>query len=224
MRAGPPGRANPHAPPHHLSQRSIGEIPWIALDFKGDDLVSAIPVTAPFRLGDPLPTEPGLYTARAQIEDHGKGGPVEDLFFAAVERGNVGIFIDEGVAVGQYNRGLHVLLTAGRSKRCPVIMGTQAPYYIDPWMLRLSEFIQIFYMQQTDDQERIHRFIDRKRLSFNNLRDMGLYHSAYYDVLADRLEYLQPAPPFQDVYDRILVRLPRIENPPAPAPSVRTRV
>ncbi len=218
------GGGKTHEGAHHLSQRSYGEIPWICLDFKGDDLLASLPVTGPHRLGDPLPAEPGLYVARASIEDHGKGGPVEEYFLRAAERGGIGTFIDEGAAVGQYNRGLHVLLTTGRSKRCPVIMLTQAPFYIDPWMLRLSEFIQVFYLPQSDDQERIHRFIARDRLSFDQLRDMGLYHSAYYDVVADRLDFLQPAPKFQDIYDRILTRLPRIEDAPAPAPSIRVRV
>lgn len=218
------GSGKTHEALHHLSQRSFDRIPWVCLDFKGDDLLSQIPVSAPYALGAPLPAEPGLYVARAAFEDHGRGGPVEDFLVAAVQRGNIGIFIDEGVAVGQYNKGLHLLLTAGRSKNCPLVMLTQSPFYIDPWAFRLCEFIQVFYMQQIDDQARIHQYISRDRLDFAQLRDIGPYHSAYWDVLADKLEFLQPCPALPAIYDRILTRLPRISDPPAPMPAVRARV
>ncbi len=209
---------------HHLSQRSIGEKPWICLDFKGDDLVSMLPVSAAVTIHDPVPTEPGLYVVRAEIEDHGKGGPVEDYLYSIYRNGNTGLFIDEGIMLGQHNRGLRTLLTQGRSKGCPLIILTQRPVNIDVYALSESEFIQVFYLQIPDDQDRILKYVPPEQLDFRKLRDRGLYYSAWYDVLANRLDILQPCPSFQQIYDRILTRLPKVAVDPAAVPPRRVRI
>lgn len=197
---------------HHLSQRSIDERVWIVLDQKGDDLTSRLPVSGPLALGDDLPELPGLYVVRAPIEDHDRGGPVADLFLRIYQRGRTGVLIDEGGMVGARNKGLRTLLTLGRSRECPVILLTQRPVNIDTYALSESEFLQFFQLRFPEDRERIAKFVPPERIDFDRLREFGEHHSYYYDVLADQVTVLQPCPPFQAIYDRILTRLPRIAS------------
>lgn len=199
---------------HHLSQRSIGEKPWICLDFKGDDLVSQIPISGMSTIHDPVPSEPGVYVVRAEIEDHDKGGPVDEYLISIFRQGGTGLLVDEGVMLGQRNRGLRTLLTQGRSRECPLIILTQRPVNIDVYALSEAEFIQVFYIPLPDDQDKLHKHIAAERLDFDQLRNYGKYYSAWYDVLEDNLEILQPCPPFEQIYDRILTRLPKVETEP----------
>lgn len=194
---------------HHLSQRSFHERPWIIIDFKGDFPVNAVPTSAPpATVHDAPPDSPGLYVARAEIDDQGQGGAVSDYLIAVYEQGNTGIMIDEGLMLGLHNRGLRMLLTQGRSRSCPLIILCQRPAYLDLYAFSESEYIQTFYLQLKDDQVKMNSFVPEDRLNFAELRARGLYHSAYYDVRADELENLSPCPEFQAIYDRILTRLP----------------
>jgi hypothetical protein len=209
---------------HHLSQRSIGEKPWIVIDFKGDDLVSKIPTSAPASLTDPPPHLPGLYVVRAEIADHRTGGAVNDYLQAIYEQGNTGVFIDEGLMLGQHNRGLRLMLTQGRSRGCPMILVTQRPFNIDTYAFSESEYIQVFFLQVEDDQDRVYSFFSRQMFSFEELREKGLYHSCIYDVRANVIEYLDPCPPFEAIYDRILTRLPLYVEPEPPPIPRRTKL
>jgi hypothetical protein len=208
---------------HHLSQRSIGEIPWCVIDFKGDDLVARIPVSGAASIHDGPPGDPGVYVVRAEIEDHGKGGPVDAFLTACYEQGNTGVLIDEGYMVGQHCRGLRLLLTQGRSKGCPLIILTQRPVNLDVYAWSESEYLQIFYMQHPDDQERVKSYVPRDRIDFDKLRAAGLYHSLWYDVREDHLELLGPCPPFEQLYDRILKRLPVYVQPQQDAAGLRPK-
>jgi hypothetical protein len=198
---------------HHLSQRSFDEKPWIVIDCKGDDLVSSIPVSAPASIYDDPPGDPGLYVVKAEIEDHDKGGPLTDYLRKIYQQGNTGVLIDEGGMVGQRNRGLRTILTLGRSRKVPLIILTQRPVNVDKYAFSESEYLQIFYIQIKDDQDIVHGYISEEQLDFNTLRNKGLYYSAWFDVRANELTYMQPCPPFNEIYDRILRRLPVYVDP-----------
>jgi hypothetical protein len=209
---------------HHLSQRSFDQRPWVVIDCKGDDLVSALPVSAPASLHDDPPTDPGLYVVKAEIEDHDRGGPLTDYLRKIYEQGNIGVMIDEGGMVGQRNRGLRMILTLGRSRSVPLIILTQRPVNVDKYAFSESEYLQIFYIQIKDDQQTVHGYISEEQLNFETLRKRGLYHSAWFDVRANELTYMEPCPSFTEIYDRILTRLPvYVDAEPLPIPR-RVRV
>lgn len=207
---------------HHLSQRSIDTKPWICLDFKGADYLSQLPVSSPATLEEQPPNEPGLYVVKAEIEEV-KGGPVEDYLMAIFQQGNTGVLIDEGGMVGQSNRALRLLLTQGRSKNCPLIICSQRPVFIDKYCFSESEFLQFFYLQMRDDQDRVHEYVGEDRLDFDSIRALGKYHSIYYDVIEDEMTVCEPCPMFPEIYDRILTRLPKVieDDPTMPARRVR---
>lgn len=193
---------------YHLSNRSIDVRPWVIVDFKGDDLASKVPVSAEWTLRDGPPPDAGLYVVRADIEDHGRGGPLDDFLLALYRRGQTGVMIDEGIMLGQHSKGLRTLLTQGRSRECPMIILTQRPKFLDRYAFSESEFIQCFHFQLPDDQAAMREFIPD--LDFDYLRDLGQHHSMIYDIRENEIEYLKPCPDFIDIYDRILTRLPRV--------------
>jgi hypothetical protein len=211
---------------HHLSQRSIDTMPWVIIDTKGDDVMARLPITAPRRLedGPPPVDEPGLYVVHAEVEDQGRGGPLTDFLTAVYHQGNTGIVLDEAAILGQQNRALRLLLTMGRSKKCPLIMCSQRPVYIDKYAMTESEFIQVFYIQYKQDQKTVHECVPENLLDFEHLQNLPLYHSAYYDVRRNSVSYLPPCPDFQSIYDTILSRLPVYVDPAFPDAEQRVRL
>jgi hypothetical protein len=212
--AGHTGSGKTHEALHHLSQRSIDVRPWVILDFKGDDLVSSVPVTEPWTLADGPPDAPGLYVVTCQWDDGEPGGAADRFLRAALDRGNIGIFIDEGQRLGQQNPGLRAVLTQGRSKFVPLIFLTQRPRFVDTFALSESEYLQFFNLPHPDDRDRIARFVPADRLDFARLQALGPHHSFLYDVRNDRLHTLGPAPDFATIHRRILTRLPRYDDGP----------
>jgi len=210
--AGHTGSGKTHEALHHLSQRSIDEKPWIILDFKGDDLVSSVPVTAPADKHAPPPVDPGLYVVRVSWEDAEPGGLVDRYLLAICDQRRTGVFIDEGQMLGHRNRGIRTLLTQGRSYECPLIFVTQRPCYVDTFAFSEADYLQLFLLTHPDDKERVAGYVPRDRLDFDRLRAAGEHRSFLYDVRHDRIEILEPAPPFGDIYDRILTRLPTYEE------------
>jgi hypothetical protein len=208
----------------HLSQRSIGEKPWIIIDFKGDDLVSAIPVTGSPGLDDGPPSEPGLYVVRAEIEDHGRAGPLDDYLTAIYRQGATGVVIDEGIMVGQHSRGLRMLLTQGRSRECPLVILSQRPVNLDTYALSESEYLQTFMLQRPDDMDTMSSYLPNGKLDFEELRRAGPYHSIWYDVRHDRIEAAPPCPGMDEIVDRLLVALPVYADPPPVLTPRRQRV
>lgn len=207
-----------------LSQRSIDVMPWIIIDFKKDDLVAQLPVTALVSIREPPPREPGLYVAGATWEDAEPRGGIDSYLLAILAQGRTGIFIDEGQVMGQRSRGLRMVLTQGRQPQVPVIFLTQRPVNVDTYTLSEANILQIFLLIHPDDHARVAGYVPPDRLDFNELRRLGDHHSFWYDVDKDDLEIAAPCPPFTDVYDRILLRLPRYEDAPAEQLPRRVRV
>ena len=207
-----------------LSQRSFGERPWTVLDFKGDDLVSQLPITAPWTIHDAPPTEPGLYVVKFDLSHTGKGGAVDTYLRRVYAQGNHGTFLDEALWLGHHNTGLKMLLTQGRSRSCPLIIVTQRPVNIDVYAWSESEYIQCFHLQRPDDQDTMTRAFPRASIDFDRFPEYGPHHSLYYDVRRGTVELCAPCPDFPDLYDRILAQLPVYEHEHIPGLPRRVRV
>src|ERR1700743_3541616 len=109
-----------------LSRRGFDERPWFVLDYKHDDLASKIPTSAPpMRPDDPIPSDPGIYAVKCDVNDAGKDSEVDRLLCELYEHGNCGVFVDEGMMLGQYNAGLRRIALLGRSRSVPMIFVPQ---------------------------------------------------------------------------------------------------
>lgn len=183
-----------------LSEADWDKRVWIILDFKGDDWLARIPADV-MNLGDPLPTEPGLYIYRPVPEND--DGEVEKLMWEMHARGNIGLYIDEGYMISRRNRAFRALLTQGRSKGIPIITLTQRPKNLpNGFIISESNFYLIFYLSDFKDIERVQEFIPQ-----DVTQELAEYHAYMYKVSGKELVVVKPPPP-EALLDRMYARLP----------------
>jgi len=184
----------------HLQRRNFTTKRWEILDFKRDVSIAKIPRLEELDIRSSVTKHPGLYVRRpnpSEIEW------VEDYLWKLWEKGNVGLMIDEGYMVPRHSAALRSLLTQGRSLKVPMINLTQRPSWISPFLMSESDFHQVFFMQNPADLERIDEWIPGEKPLAKN------YHSYYYDVSGNTLDYLAPVPPEHEILDRFDAKMPR---------------
>lgn len=185
-----------------LSQRSFDRMPWIVMDFKRDTTIADMPGLDEIDITDRVPSRKGLYVVRPQPQKT-NDGPVTDFLFRVWEKENVGLFIDESYMINRYNDGLRAVLTQGRSKHIPVIMLSQKPTWVSPFMHSESEFKTVFFLQMPKDIETVQDWLPQRdgnktRVDIGNLPN---YHSYWYSVHGREIAKLGPCPPEQEVLD-----------------------
>lgn len=218
------GSGKTHEALWQFSQRSFDAMPWIVIDMKGNDLIAQIPVNELVSIQDAPPTDPGIYVAQARWDDAEPHGSLDKYLHAVLEQGNTGIFIDEGQQLGQRNFGLRSVLTRGRSARVPLIFVCQRPVDVDTFIFSESEYLQLFTLQHPDDYDRVARHVSEEVYNKQLVVAAGEHHSFLYEPRKDRHEWLQPAPSFQAIYDRILTRMPVYQDAPPEQQPRRRRV
>ncbi len=184
----------------HLQRRNFVSKRWEILDFKRDPSIAKIPRLEEIDVKSTVSKHPGLYVRRphpSQLEH------VEDYLWKLWERGNVGLMIDEGYMVPRLSGALRSLLTQGRSLKVPIINLTQRPSWISPFLMSESDFHQVFFMQNPVDRDKLAEWVPIEgRLEKN-------YHSVYYDVSANKVEYLAPVPCETEIMNRFDMKMPR---------------
>jgi hypothetical protein len=174
----------------HLSRRNL-EKPWIIYDFKGDEHIGRIERAREVGL-DWLPrrTDRGLFVVRPSPAD---ADSVEAQMWGLWQRENCGLFVDEGYLVS--NEAFQAILTQGRSKRMPVIVGLQRPVWAPRFIFSESDFYQVFALNDERDKRTVASFtpIDPEA---DRLPDFWSY---YYDVGRDKLFTFRPVPGEQEI-------------------------
>lgn len=176
-----------------LSRRSYTAMPWIIVDFKGDDKIEQIPGLTEISVTSNPPKRPGLYVVRPLPHEEEE---LDALLWKIWQRGRTGLYIDEGYMIGRFNKAYRAILTQGRSKRIPVMTLSQRPAWISPFILSESEFISTFFLHTKADVDRVKEWMP-------GIRDMPTDHRSYYwDVKARALTQLEPVPPLAEILDR----------------------
>lgn len=181
-----------------LSEQSFDRMPWIVLDYKGDELFDGIERIQ--EIGpDELPKHPGLYRMRPHpIKDE---DAVEAWMTRVWERENTGLFIDETFMLP--NKGaFEGILTQGRSKRIPVIALSQRPAWISRYAYSEADHFFVFHLNTDDDKLKVRRMING-----NAINDLPDYHSWYYSVKSNSLAVMKPVPPTAEIQARFNERL-----------------
>ncbi len=168
------GQGKTAAGVYHLSLRSYDRMPWIIVNYKGDEYLDEIPGVREMHPNDPIPKEPGLYMVRPEPVPYS----LDPLLTKLLKRRNVGLYIDEGLNVGEHSKPLRVLLTQGRSLRLPVIFLTQRPVLLGKFPLTETNFFQVFYLQAVSDRRIIAEYLP---VDVNDIATLGEYESYYYD-------------------------------------------
>jgi hypothetical protein len=190
-----------------LSNQNYTEKPWIVYDYKLDEGLNAIPGTHHIGL-DELPKSPGVYLVHPEPDDF---DGVEAQMRAITNRGNIGVYIDEGYMVGQYNPEYRRMLTQGRSLHVPTIVLSQRPAWMDRFTFSESSFIQQFRLQDKQDiDHHMRRYIpaeDRAGRKIDLHKRLPDYYSYYYDVSGNTAHILQPVPDIRTIHATFARRL-----------------
>lgn len=189
----------------HLSQRPLDRRPYIAIDFKGDEHINAIERARYIGLGDEIPRVPGVYILQPTPLD-AKQGRVEEFLWRIYERGNTGLWIDEGYMLGD-SSAFETLLTQGRSKRIPIITLAQRPVWVSRFVFSESMFYQIFSLTDKRDKKTVESFAP-----INMDSRLPEFHSWYYDVGVDRVTGLKPVPLEDEILEVIDGKLKNIRR------------
>lgn len=183
-----------------MSHRNFHLMPWLIYNFKTEETIDNIPHVAHIGV-DQIPTRPGVYVTNPHPSQEDE---VEAQMWAIWERGNIGVYVDEGYMVGRSNRAFRALLTQGRSKRIPMIVLSQRPVWMDRFVFSESEFYSIFRLQHRKDQRIVEEFVPTD-LS-ERLPD---FHSYYYDVGQNTTHVMKPVPKLETIYATFERRLRR---------------
>jgi len=179
---------------YQFAWRSWHRMPWLVFNYKEDDYLDSIPGARELGMHAPIPKEPGIYILRPPPV----AGSIDEVLVRANERRNVGMFIDEGINVGEHSKALRLVLTQGRSRRTPVIFLTQRPVFIGKFPLTEAKFLQTYFLQAKVDRATISEYMP---VSVNDLESLTDHHSFYYDVEKRRLAKLGPVPFGDEVLD-----------------------
>ncbi len=218
-----------------LSTRNFDEMPWIIIDFKGEDLLQdilravngsikskggdIIKHISPF---DPVPVKPGLYYMKLRpILDtpaleawlwklHGdKRGTLGGKKYV----GNAGLMIDEGYCMPQPLRGgaFDVILTQGRSLHIPVIVLYQRPVWMSRFAVAQADFFAVFEQNDIRDLKIASQFVKPVKgengQTITVFSDLPRYHCLWYDVGDGVSTVLAPAPDRQSIINLFKSRL-----------------
>lgn len=198
---GATGSGKTQAAAWHLSRRNFNTKPWIIYDFKNsdEDIINQIQGAQELDVNANLPQYPGIYIVHPRLTDVDL---VENQMWKIWERGNAGVFVDEGYMIGRNSSAFRSLLTQGRSKHIPMIVLTQRPVWVDRFAFSESQFLQIFRLADTDDLKTVNRYIPH-----NLSKRLPEFHSYYYGVKQNRLVVLKAVPDRDAILDTFDTRL-----------------
>jgi len=169
----------------HLSKRDFSD-PWIMLDYKRDDLIAETPA---IEIGahEKIPKQGGLYVVRPDPSEE-DAEKIERLLLRAWQRGNVGIYADEGFMLPNM-KALNMVLTQGRSLRVPTIILSQRPVWLSRFVFSEADFFQLFDLNDARDRKAIGSFMPAEAQ-----QRLPAYHSWYYDVGHNEMVAFSPVP------------------------------
>jgi hypothetical protein len=183
----------------HLSNANFDVQPWVVIDYKTDEHIAGIEraqiIDTSF-----TPKRPGIYVIQPEPEES-----LHDFLTNILNRENIGVYVDEGYMMSedyQTEKRFKTLLTQGRSKRIPMIVLSQRPAWITRFVFSEADFYQVFHLNDIRDQKTVEAFLPR-----NTYRRLPDYHSIYYDVGKNKVDYLAPVPDEETILEKIEEKL-----------------
>lgn len=183
-----------------LSYAPFDRMPYYIVDYKGDDLLNSIDDIKEVGLHEKPTTHPGIYRVhpRALADDEA----VEKWLWKIREQENTGLFFDEGYMLP--NKGaMRTLFTQGRSLHIPIIICTQRPVRVDPFLFSECDFFAVFFLNRKKDAETAQSYLSEGALAYR----LPEFHFVWHDVGKDVTLRCQPVPPADEIRERMLQRL-----------------
>jgi DNA helicase HerA-like ATPase len=182
-----------------LSKAPFDMMPYIAIDYKGDDLLGQIERLREIGLHEKIPSKPGLYVIRPLPSDKDR---VEDWLWKVWSKGETGLYIDEAYLLPDKD-AIQNILAQGRSLRIPVIAASQRPVNVPRSIFSEAAHIAVFRLNDRKDKQRVGEFTP-PGMTENRLPD---FHSWWYNVKRDTTFRLKPVPIADEIIDTINERL-----------------
>jgi len=201
---GTTGSGKTHAAVWQLSLRNFNLKPWVIFDFKGDDIINSIEGAQHIQLDADAPRYPGIYIVHPSPGDEVE---VEAFLWKLWTSENVGIYIDEGIMIGNHNDAYRACLTQGRSKHIPMIVLCQRPVWIDPFTFSESDYYQVFRLGWTKDTKKMQEYIP-----YDIERPLPNHYSYYYDRATNEIVVMQPVPDRDSILDTFDVKLSKLRK------------
>jgi hypothetical protein len=193
----------------HLSRQPIDAMPWLVIDYKGDENINTIPYAQHVALGAPLLN--GVYIVHPMLRDKDE---LEDYLWQVWSQEDTGIMVDEGFMLSD-SEAFNTILMQGRSKRIPVIVCTQRPVSVSRFVFTEASFIQVFRVIDKRDRKTIAEFTPifqpatalRRVARASGTREqkqhedwmLPPFYSYYYDVARHKLTTLKPVDTMQKI-------------------------
>lgn len=177
----------------HLSNANYLTQPWVIINIKNDEQIDAIEGAIWITPKDAVPKKPGIYILHCEPDDE----DLADFLTRVWRQTHVGLMVDEGYMLSEnrvVERRFRTLLTQGRSLHIPMIVLSQRPAWISRFVFSESDFFQIYHLNDDRDVQTVSSFLPKG--AYKRLPD---YHSVYYDVSKDDLEYLSPVPDTDEI-------------------------
>lgn len=169
---------------HVLSLAPFDKMPYIAIDYKGDELLGSIDRIKEIGLHEAIPKQAGLYVVRplpSQIE------ATEKWLWKVWEKGETGLYIDEAYLLPN-KEAIKNILAQGRSMRIPVIAASQRPVDVPRSLFTEASHIATFRLNDRRDKKTVGEFTPEGMLE-KRLPD---FHSFWYNVKDHRADDLVP--------------------------------
>lgn len=216
-----------------LSTQNLRAKPWVALDYKGDELINSLEFTNEIDFGD-VPDKAGLHILRSRPDLEKE---TDDFLWSIWDVGNIGVYIDEGYMVpGHRGSAYEALLTQGRALKIPVITLSQRPVKINRFAFSEASHISVFHLNDKRDQQTVAELVPPDFLTWlppdfapsldadndwtpNTEGRLPPFHSRWYALKKDERYLLRPVPDADKIRSDIAAQL----RPP-PKPSWRERL
>ncbi|MDE2019916.1 MAG: hypothetical protein KGJ13_06260 [Patescibacteria group bacterium] len=132
--------------------------PWLMVNTKGDKhllQIAALDGVQTISVND-TPGDTGLYHVQPKMPEQ---GPELDAMLGRIwEKGNCGIYIDEGYMIHPANN-LNACLTQGRSRNIPMIVLSQRPVWISKFVFSECDYVQLFNLKRRNDRKEATDFV-----------------------------------------------------------------
>jgi hypothetical protein len=172
-----------------LSRQNMDARPWVALDYKREELWDMVgdPPMRPLGLNQ-MPGKRGLYRLPVHPNDD---EALEEWLWKIWERGDVGLFADEASLLPR--RGaFKAILRQGRSLRIPVIACTQRPVDCDREIFTEAKYRALFGVEDSRDWQTVSGLFGDGKTDVR--KTLPEHWSYWYDTRQRHVFTLKPCP------------------------------
>lgn len=188
--------------------------PWILVDYKGEDIISAIKGVVQIKPSDAPPKKPGVYVLHPGPHDTEE---MKNFLWKVWKQGKTGLFFDEVYMVPEFKGDagsggpLKAILTQGRSLEIPVYALAQRPVDVNRHVYTEATFYSSFRLRSRKDYERILDFVPEDKI-WSDERPLPDHWSKWYDAPRNVSFILKPSPPSDVILDLIDERLEKLKE------------